>query len=137
MPKTPPAGLWNASIVAGKAEIPFKFELQRNGDLWQGSFFEGSRKIASTSGSYSGGTLQLRFENLNAVLTATYDGAQWTGTYRYNRKNSREYPFHATPYATPAFASSPSVPLAGEWEMRQVSSDPSAAADPRNVLSWR
>jgi hypothetical protein len=52
-----PEGLWDAVIVVGKAEIPFRFEITHTGDRWQGFFFEGDRKIGSTSASFTAGAL--------------------------------------------------------------------------------
>src|SRR5690349_62997 len=45
------AGLWDAEIVADQLQIPFRFEIDQNGNQVQGFFFEGDRKIGSTSGS--------------------------------------------------------------------------------------
>ena len=56
-------GLWNAVVVVGKAEIPFRFEVSRQGDQWRGFFFEGDRKIGSTSGSFTGQTLRFDYES--------------------------------------------------------------------------
>ena len=132
-----PDGLWSAVIVVGKAEVPFPFELNHKGHQWQGFFFEGDRKIGSTSGSFSSGELRLDYEFLNSTLTATFDGNQWNGTYRYNRKNGREYPFHARAYVAPVPSPSATPQIAGEWEMKLVGEDQSATKDPRNVLCWR
>jgi thiol-disulfide isomerase/thioredoxin len=132
-----PDGLWSAVIVVGKAEIPFPFEVNHKGDQWQGFFFEGDRKIGSTSGSFSGGTLRLEYEFMNSTLTATFDGSQWNGTYRYNRKNGKEYPFHARAYVATVSNSSAPPQIAGEWEMKLAGEDHSATKDPRSVLSWR
>jgi thiol-disulfide isomerase/thioredoxin len=130
-------GLWNAVVVVGKAEVPFRFEVSRQGDQWRGFFFEGDHKIGSTSGTFTGNALRFDYEFLNATLTATFDGTQWNGTYRYNRKNGREYPFHARPFVAQSSDSSDPPQLAGEWEMKLVAEDPNASKDPRSVLSWR
>jgi thiol-disulfide isomerase/thioredoxin len=132
-----PDGLWDAVVTVGKADIPFRFEISHLGDQWQGFFFEGDRKIGSTSGSFTAGTLRLDYEFLNATLTATFDGNQWNGTYRYNRKNGKEYPFHARPHVAPSAASSNPPQIAGEWEMKLVGQDQSPTKDRRTALSWR
>lgn len=131
-----PDGLWSAVIVVGKAEVPFQFEVRHTANSWQGFFFEGSRRVGSTSGEYSGGTLRLQYENLNTTLTATFDGSQWTGTYRYNRKNGKEYAFHTRPYVAPSAELTTSPNIDGEWEMKLVGDDRSPAKDPRTALSW-
>jgi thiol-disulfide isomerase/thioredoxin len=132
-----PGGRWSAVIVVGKAEIPFQFEVTHTGDQWHGFFFEGERKIASTSGSFTAGTLRLDYENLNSTLTATFDGNAWNGTYRYNRKNGKEYAFHARPYVAPSADPPTSPRIAGEWEMKLVGEDQSVTKDSRTALSWR
>src|ERR1700732_5341412 len=48
-------GLWDASVVANGVEIPFRFEIATNGREAQGFFFEGDRKIGSTSRPLSRG----------------------------------------------------------------------------------
>ena len=135
--QTEPDSLWNAVVVVGKAEIPFRFELSRQGNQWHGFFFEGDRKIGSTSGSLNSGTLRLDYEFLNTTLTATFDGGQWNGTYRYNRKNGKEYAFHARPYVAPSPDPTTPPKVAGEWEMKLLGEDQSLAKDPRTALSWR
>src|ERR1700680_3140016 len=52
-------GLWDAVVVAGQAEIPFRFEIAQTGDRVQGFFFEGDKMIGSTSGSFAGGDITL------------------------------------------------------------------------------
>jgi hypothetical protein len=132
-----PDGLWSATVLVGQAEIPFRFELAHTGDQWQGFFFEGDRKISSTSGTYVDGTLHLDYEFLNTTLTATFDGQQWNGAYRSNRKNGKEYPFHARPYVSPAGDPSTAPQIAGQWEMKLVGDDHNATKDPRTALSWK
>lgn len=129
--------LWNAVVVVGKAEVPFKFELSHQGNQWQGFFFEGDRRIGSTSGSLKSGTLRLDYEFLNTTLTATFDGNQWNGTYRYNRKNGKEYAFHACPDLTPSPDRTTPPQVEGEWEMKLVGEDRGSTKDPRTALSWR
>ena len=48
----PVDGLWDAVVVAGGAEVPFRFQIATKGSEAQGFFFEGDRQIGSTSGTY-------------------------------------------------------------------------------------
>ena len=48
---TPLDGLWDAVVVAGETEVPFRFEIASKGADVEGSFFEGDRKIGSSSGT--------------------------------------------------------------------------------------
>jgi len=130
-------GLWDASVVVGQAEIPFRFEIvSRNGQV-NGFFFEGDKKIGSTSGRFVNNELQLQYEFLDATLTATFDGEQFQGTYRYNRKNGKQYAFRARRFR-PSHSESASHPqIAGSWEMQLVGEDKGPTKDSRSVLSWK
>jgi thiol-disulfide isomerase/thioredoxin len=132
-----PDGLWNATVTVGPADIPFRFEVAHNGDQWTGFFFEGDKKIASTSGTFDQGTLNLNYEFLNAVLVVKFDGTSLSGTYRYNRKTPKEYPFHASRGPTQNAASLQPASVAGDWEMQPVlPENPAAAVGASEKLSW-
>jgi thiol-disulfide isomerase/thioredoxin len=128
-------GLWDAVVVAGQAEIPFRFEIAQTGDRVQGFFFEGDKKIGSTSGSFVGGKLQLEYEFLNTTLAATFDGDKFEGTYFSHRKNGRTYGFKAHRFVPPAADASPAPQIAGNWDMERVGADATATKTSR--LSWK
>src|ERR1700733_14542430 len=81
------AGEWDAIVTVGAAEIPFRFEISAKGTEVQGFFFEGERKIGSSSGKYQAGKFQFDYEHLNSTLVAALNGETLDGTYRFNRKN--------------------------------------------------
>ena len=117
------AGLWDAVIVANNAEVPFHFEIATTGGQAQGFFFEGDRKIGSSSGTFQSGTLKLEYEFLNTVLEATLTGNELRGTYRNNRPNAKPQEFRATRF-TPVAGTPTGVPhLAGSWVMYRTSQD--------------
>jgi thiol-disulfide isomerase/thioredoxin len=130
-------GSWDAVVVVGQAEVPFRFEISAQGAEPKGFFFEGENRIGSTSGKFADGKLQLDYEFLNATLTASFDGEKLDGSYRYNRKNGREYPFHARRAVAVAADTDASPKIAGNWEMTLVGPDNSTTKDPRAVLSWK
>jgi thiol-disulfide isomerase/thioredoxin len=133
-----PQGLWDAVVVVGPAEIPFRFEIAKQGAGLQGFFFEGQKKIGSTSGKYTDGKLQFDYEGLNTTLSATFDGDKLEGSYRNNRKNGREYPFHASRHSQSANKASSKPPqIAGDWEMILVGPDNAATKDSRIALTWK
>lgn len=132
-----PVGRWDAFVTVGNAEIPFRFDIALDGDEARGFFFEGEKRILSTSGRFADGTLQLNYEFLNATLTAKLDRETLTGSYRYNRKNGKEYPFHATRSAVIAGNHDRGPDVAGDWEMKLVGEDRSATKDSRVALSWK
>jgi len=135
--QTPVAGQWDAVVVVGSAEIPFRFEIAGDDNNVRGFFFEGDKRIVSTSGRFADGNLELQFEFLNATLTAKLDGLNLSGSYRYNRKNGREYAFRAARSSTTAKSSASEPKVAGDWEMKLVGEDHSATKDPRTALSWK
>src|SRR4051794_7192880 len=64
-------GLWDAVVVAGgndAFEVPFRFEIATRGAETEGFFFEGDRKIGSTSGKLVDDTLTLEYDFLNTTL---------------------------------------------------------------------
>jgi thiol-disulfide isomerase/thioredoxin len=131
-------GLWDAVVVVGQAEIPFRFEISGQGSNLTGCFFEGEKRIGSTSGKYTEGKLQLDYEFLNATLIATLIGETLEGSYRYHRKNGREYPFHARRHSASRDPHTANFPqIGGDWEMKLVGEDKNATKDPRTALSWK
>lgn len=123
------AGLWDAKIVANQLEIPFRFEIAQSGNQVQGFFFEGDRKIGSSSGSFSGGHLILEYDILETTLEVTFLGDQFAGTYRFNRSNGQPLLIRARRF-TPAPADTSSAPaISGSWEMRRVPQEVKTASD--------
>ena len=131
-----PQGVWDATVKVGAADVPFRFEIAHHGDQWIGYFFEGDSRIRSTTGTFNTGMLTLTYENLNTTLTASFDGSSLTGSYRSNRKNGREYPFHAVRRTDPPSGPADPSAVAGEWEMKLIGEDRSPTKDSRAVLSW-
>jgi thiol-disulfide isomerase/thioredoxin len=123
------AGLWDAKIVANQLEIPFRFEIAQNGSQVQGFFFEGDRKIASSSGSFSGGHLILEYDILETTLEVTFLDDQFAGTYRFKRSNGQPLLIRARRFV-PAPADASSAPaISGSWEMRRVPQEVKTASD--------
>ena len=84
---------WDAAVVVNGVEIPFLFEISRDGATVTGSFFNGERRIDSTAGSFENGILDLRFDQYAARLEATAIDGGLTGEYR--RGTRTPYPFTA------------------------------------------
>ena len=127
-------GLWDATVVAGGAEVPFRFEISTTGGEVHGFFFEGDRKVGSTSGSFVDGKLTLDYEFLNTVLEATLVDDQLTGTYRNRRPNSRPQDVRMRRFTPVVLGSTEPPQLAGTWEMRRVAEEVSA---PRDTRTWQ
>ena len=130
---SPVDGLWDAVVVAGGTEIPFRFEIATTGSEIQGSFFEGDRKIGSTSGSFADGSLKLEYDFLNTTLELRLTGEAMTGTYRNNRAGARPQDVRMRRFAPTAIADDNTPSLAGTWEMRRNADEVTA---PRDTRTW-
>ena len=126
-------GRWDAVVVVNNVEVPFRFEIAQHGDQVEGFFFEGSRKVASTSGRFAHGVLTLNYDFLDTVLEATFSGGELHGSYRNKGSNARPMVFRAKRFVPPAtVASSPAPQVAGEWAMYRTAQDGS-----KLDVSWR
>ena len=134
----PPApnisGLWDAAVSGNNAAIPFRFEIAQNpvnkGRV-DGFFFEGDRKVGSTSGTFENGSLKLDYDFLNTTLEATLDGGELRGTYRNRSPNARPRQFYAQRFVPTTEAGE--VPhVDGNWAMYPTADDGS-----KLDVSWR
>ena len=126
-------GRWDASVLANGVAVPFRFEIATHGTSATGSFFDGDRKIASTSGRFENGRMTLDYDFLNTVLDAAFDGRELRGTYRNRRPNARPINFAASRYAPRTLSSAAGTPqVGGEWVMYRTAQD-----DSRLDVSWR
>jgi thiol-disulfide isomerase/thioredoxin len=126
------AGRWDAAVLANGVAVPFRFEITTAGADATGSFFDGSAKIASTSGRVDNNRLIFEYDFLNTVLDAVYDGQQLRGTYRNRRPGAVPMEFVASRYV--AHPASPGrVPQAGgDWVMYRTAQD-----NNKLDVSWR
>ena len=127
------AGLWDAEIVADQLQIPFRFEIDQNGNQVQGFFFEGDRKIGSSSGSFGGDHLRLEYDYLDTTLEIIFEGDQFLGSYRPNRPGARPLAIRAHRFV-PAPANAADAPqVSGTWEMRRL---PQEVKTPSDKQTW-
>src|SRR5512138_334861 len=63
-------GRWDAAVLANGVAVPFRFEIVTSGSRATGFFFDGARKIGSTSGQFDRGRLTVDYDFLNTVLDA-------------------------------------------------------------------
>jgi len=126
-------GLWDAVIVTNGADIPFRFEIATTGAEPQGFFFEGDRKVGSSSGTFADGTLKLDYDHLNTELELAVSGETLSGTYRSKRPNARPQDVRMRRFTPVALGQQDPPQLAGTWEMRRVAEEVSA---PRDTRTW-
>jgi thiol-disulfide isomerase/thioredoxin len=120
------AGLWDATVVVNKNEIPFRFEIAGDGAAIKGSFFNGDEKVTSTSGSLDNGSLTLSFDEYGSKLIATVKDGVLDGEYNRGTRGA-PYPFHARRFA-PVPVGEGNIPsIAGLWNIQVKSSKGEAA----------
>jgi len=127
------SGLWDAVVVANDIDVPFRFEIASKGTEAQGFFFEGDRKVGSSSGSFVDGILKLEYDHLNTTLEARVQGDQLVGTYANNRPNAKPQSIRMRRFTPVTIDGAEAPTLAGTWEMRRVASEVSA---PRDTRTW-
>ena len=126
-------GLWDAIVVANGTEIPFRFEIASKGSEIEGFFFEGDRKVGSTSGRLAGDVLTLEYDHLNTTLEVRVNGDELVGTYRNNRAGARPQDVRMRRFKAITIGSAEVPALAGSWEMRRVVEEVTA---PRDTRTW-
>ena len=126
------AGLWDGVVVANNVEVPFRFEIAQNGSRVEGFFFEGDRKVGSTSGSFENGVLKLEYDFLNTTMEATLGGDQLRGTYRNKRPRARPMDFRAQRFTPIPAAPAAASKVEGNWAMYRTAQDKS-----KLDVSWR
>ena len=126
-------GLWDAIVVANETEVPFRFEIATSGAEVHGFFFEGDRKVGSTSGSFVDGVLKFDYDFLNTTLDARLSGDELVGTYRNNRPNARPQDIRMRRFVPVAVGDGDTPSLAGNWEMRRIAEEVTA---PRDTRTW-
>lgn len=124
-------GLWDAAVVINQVEIPFRFEISQSGSQVQGFFFEGDRKIGSTSGSFADGRLKLEYDYLSTTFEGTFEGGQLHGIYRDVRPNSWALEIRAHRFAPTPVTAAGAPQIAGSWDMRRVAQEVRAPSDTR------
>jgi thiol-disulfide isomerase/thioredoxin len=119
-------GMWDATVQSGGVTVPFRMEFKSDGAQVQAWFFNGEDRTPSTSGTLANGKLTVHFDQLAAVLDATYKDGRIDGMFN-GRGKTGKLPMHAEP-AKPKAASAANAPaIDGEWEI-QVKSGKGEAA---------
>jgi len=131
---SPVSGLWDAIVVSNGIDIPFRFEIVGEGADAQGFFFEGDRRVGSSSGTFIDGVLKLDYDHLNTVLQATLTDGQLIGTYTNKRPNSKPQDIRMRRFTPVSLEGEEAPPLAGTWEMRRNTDEITA---PRDTRTWQ
>ena len=126
-------GLWDAVIILNNnLQIPLRYEISVKGNQAQGFFFEGDRRVASSSGTLVRGELKIQYDHLNTELVAHMDGSTLVGEYHTIQSLARPIPFRAKRFAPVAADSNPPN-IAGDWLMSRLAAERTA---PRDTRTW-
>jgi thiol-disulfide isomerase/thioredoxin len=128
--KADPVGAWRGTIRNNSGEeVAFTLEVKREGGAIVGALVNGDDRTVSTSGSFEGDTLKLRYDFYDAELTAVIVGDELVGGFtRQWRKQTlaRKLLAHrvmdsgdaAREASNPSASSNRSPDISGEWVMR-------------------
>src|SRR5215813_5627911 len=124
--KPDPLGVWRGTIRNNSGEeVVFTLEVKREGDGIVGALVNGDDRTVSTSGSFEGDTLKLRYDFYDAELTAVIVGDELGGAFtRQWRKQTLARKLRAERVVGTGAASSQSnssnqsTDVSGEWVMR-------------------
>jgi thiol-disulfide isomerase/thioredoxin len=107
------AGRWDGVVTAVEVDIPFQFEIVSDAKGLRGSFFNGERRITSTSGTFENDVVTLDFAQLATKLKLTLAAGALTGEYQRARG---PYPVRATKAKATASQRAANVPsIDGTW----------------------
>lgn len=115
-------GIWRGNIyLQNKDEVPITIELKVEGQTVIGSFLNGDERVTSTSGSFDGRNLTLKFDYYDAVLEAGFARSELIGTVTRTWRQTklvRELKMWkgGAPMNVPAAAEGKDV--SGDWEMK-------------------
>ena len=119
-----PVGVWRGVIKNNSGEeVAFTLEVEREGDKIIGSLVNGDDRTVSTSGSFVGDRLKLRYDFYDAELNAVIVGDELGGGFtRQWRKQTLVRKLRAARDAgagdTARASSNPAADISGEWLMR-------------------
>jgi peroxiredoxin len=119
-PATSPAGLWDATVVVNKIEIPFQFEITGRAPELKAAFFDGDLRVPSTASRLDGGNVVFRFDQYGSRIEAVWSGDELQGKYDRGTRGAA-YPFsaHRAVAAAPIKGKVPAI--AGEWKIATTS----------------
>ena len=117
--RRPISGVWDATVDVSAIQVPFQFGISVTGSKAEGWFFNGTERVASTSGTFEAGHLRLEFPSYARRLDATLNGdGTLSGTYSVTTPGSTAtpYPFHAAPgHGRDTLAHEKAPSISGLW----------------------
>jgi thiol-disulfide isomerase/thioredoxin len=120
------SGPWQGTVTSNGLDIPFRFEIEGSGSNVKGTFFNGDERYTSTSGTFEGGALNLKWEYFAATLDAKVENGAIDGTY--SRARSKPMHFHAVKPAGKTFSVLGIPSIEGLWIAEGVKSSKGESA---------
>ncbi len=81
-PAVSPTGDWDAFVVTPSGQrVDFRLRVERQGDSIKGVLLNGGDRSESSSGSFDGRSLHLRFDYYDAELVARFDNQSLEGSF--------------------------------------------------------
>lgn len=133
----PPTGRWRGWLDCPGGEIPFHFELARDGDRWSGVLINDPDRAEIPKVTWDGSELVLDIAHYDSTLRAKPNAAgdQWDGLWRKRSKADKwvELPFHAKPGNLPRFVhigafTDAHKAINGTWALKFASEEEPAVA---------
>ncbi len=109
------SGLWDATVKFDTFTVPFPIEFSQSGNGIAASFFNGDQRVTSTSGTLTGNTLSVRFDQFGTKLTAVVADGEIKGSYGGVRNGFHD--FEAKPHRNITRANIKPPDIAGVWYM--------------------
>ncbi len=111
-----PKGMWDASVTADTREIGFQMRFEGAGQKLRAAVLDGDRPIWSTSASFTGNRLLVKWDFYDAFLDASLDAGQLRGVYtRRARTGPVKRAFSARPALSAKAAKQEPSPFSGDW----------------------
>lgn len=120
-------GVWDGTIRYDDYKIPFPVEFSRNGSNVSVSFFNGTERVTSTSGTLNGSALNVDFAHYATHLEARLSDGVLKGTYGGKRGGLHE--FEARPHQAAAASTEKAPDISGVWDLSNES--------PKGEHAWR
>lgn len=116
----PVAGTWQAEIfLEDSPNVAFQLEVVRDGDQVKGALVNGSDREESTSGSFDGKTLVLKFNFYDAVLRADLNDGKLAGEFSRQRGKITLVRKLVATRELPQYKDSAAGPdLSGDWILK-------------------
>ena len=113
----PVDGAWDAHLVRGNSDIPFRLDISGAGPTLKGTFYDGFSPYDGTTGaSFQDGKLTLNVDHYATTINASFEDGKLVGTVTTaNRGDAGQYRFEATRHVATAASAVNAPSIAGTW----------------------